>query len=130
MEAREFTEAEVLLSLAAYWELGTEIRQLEHRRETIGKPIREFLERHGSRERLEDRERGLVARLQERESYDYDLPNMTSEELLWLSQHGLLRVDAKTLKALDGQPFVELLDLKKHRIPKSTTALIVEKMGA
>ena len=116
-----------VILISPYYNLGREINRQEKQRSAWGKPIREFLEANRG-EPLEDRELGLVARLQERQGPDtYDVPAMPDALVIWAAKQGLLNMDAKPAKALLGK-FAEGLELERFRMPgRPSVALVVEK---
>ncbi len=91
----------------------------------VGKVIRAYLDAHPG-ETVEDGEFGIVARIQERQTMDYDFSALSEADLYALATQGLLKADAAGMKALGGKTLATQ-HLLEHKIPGLTTALIVEE---
>ena len=89
--------------------------------------LRQYLDLEGLNE-LSDDERGLVARLQEREGWEQDLRNMPADVLAALLAAGALRFDNKLVEALvEKAPTTAVGEaLKYRRRIIASTALLVE----
>ena len=79
--------------------------------------------------RLQDDERGLVARLQDRSGTEWDLRGMDLSVLLELQWRGLLRVDNAAFDVLRrAAPSAELDEAARFRRSTiASTALMIEK---
>ncbi len=95
------------------------------RKAYFGSTIRKYLDAHPG-ETVEDGEFGIVARIQERQTMDYDFSALSEADLYALATQGLLKADAAGMKALGGKTLATS-HLLEHKIPGLTTALIVEE---
>lgn len=111
-------EQHLLVLMNAYLEHRSKRDAAQRAMDIAAQPIREFLEEHGGQ--LYDGETRIKAALQDKKGTpECDLMTMAEREenlVLWLAQHGLLKVDWTAAKALDGKA-AEMLRLKDFVSP-------------
>ena len=126
----DWSEARLIPLLAVLHGLKRDKGRLERKIEKLEKPVRDYLAKHPG-EALRDGEHGITARLQFRQgSEEMDVLSLAERNpalLTWAAERGLLRLNAKAYKALQGQGS-EMLALKGWvNRPGGTEALVIEE---
>ncbi len=121
----EYSQREVVAVLKNYVEQRRIETDASRHKADYARIIRQYLDAHPG-EQVEDGEHGIVARIQERQTMDYDFSALSEADLYALATQGLLKADAGGMKALGGKTLATQ-HLLEHKIPGLTTALIVEE---
>ena len=121
-------EREIIDLIPRYAGLKEAESSIRRSAEAMALQIREYLERTGQ-ESVTDGEHGLTLELQARRNTQWDLMSLTNQRpdlLIWMGEHGLLKVDSAAFRAMEGKA-IEAKDAAGFSWHGETQALVVRK---